>query len=142
MISSHHEFGGHTFKPKTSGDRSFGIIIGLILLALAANSYWHAGARWPYYAGFGAAFLLAGWLRPELLAPVNLFWTKLGLLLGRIVHPIVLSVLFFLVVTPVGVLARLMGKDLLDLNRDKSATTYWIVRDPPGPTAESMHQQF
>ena len=82
------------------------------------------------------------WLRPALLAPLNRVWNKLGLLLGKIVSPIVLGALFFLVITPSAIIIRWMGKDLLNLRRDPKAESYWLVRDPPGPAPESINDQF
>jgi hypothetical protein len=87
-------------------------------------------------------FALIGWFRPSLLAPFNRAWTKLGVLMGRIVSPIVLGGLFFLVIAPISFVFRWMGNDLLNLKRDPNAASYWLVRQPPGPTPESINDQF
>jgi hypothetical protein len=81
-------------------------------------------------------------LRPNVLAPLNRIWTKLGLLMATVVSPIVLGLLFFIVVTPVGLLMRLVGKDPLRLRHDSGANSYWIVRQPPGPPGDTMRDQF
>lgn len=88
------------------------------------------------------AFLLLAMLIPQVLAPANRLWTKFGLLLHNIVSPIALGILFFLVVTPTGLLMRLFGKDPLRLRFDPAASSYWIKRDPPGPAADSLKNQF
>jgi hypothetical protein len=62
--------------------------------------------------------------------------------MNKIVSPLVLGMLFFTTITPLGIFMRLMGKDLLRLKFDKNATSYWIKRDPPGPPPESMQNQF
>jgi hypothetical protein len=80
------------------------------------------------------------WTAP--LRPLNRAWLKLGLLLSKIVSPVVMMVLFYATVTPVGVLMRWAGKDPLRLRRDAAATSYWIPREPPGPAPNSMKQQF
>jgi len=87
-------------------------------------------------------FLLLAVLVPRVLAPANRLWTKFGLLLHHIVSPLALGVLFFLVVTPTGLLMRLFGKDPLRLRFDPAADSYWIKRDPPGPAADSLKNQF
>jgi hypothetical protein len=66
----------------------------------------------------------------------------LGLLLGRIVNPVVTAVLFFLVFTPSGLISRLLGRDLLRLKPARETETYWITRHPPGPQSETMSKQF
>ena len=78
-------------------------------------------------------FLLLALLVPKALAPLNWVWTKFGLLLHKIVSPIVLGVLFFLVFTPIGITFRLFGGDPLRLRFDSKAQSYWIARSPPGP---------
>ena len=85
---------------------------------------------------------LVALIRPTLLAGPNRLWTKLGLLLGAIVSPIALGLLFYSVLTPLGTLSRLKGNDPLRLRRDTSARSYWIPREPPGPPADSMTNQF
>ncbi len=77
-----------------------------------------------------------------MLAPLNRLWTRFGMLLHRIVNPVVLGVLFFLVITPVGLLRRLVSRDPLTLRLDKTRASYWVVRETAGPPPGSMKQQF
>jgi hypothetical protein len=79
---------------------------------------------------------------PWVLTPLNRLWTRLGLFLGDIVSWLALSIVFFLLVTPTGILMRLLGKDLLRLRLETDAESYWIERDPPGPAPDSFLQQF
>ncbi len=79
---------------------------------------------------------------PKLLAPLNHLWFKFGLLLHKIVNPVVLAIMFFLVITPIGLLMRALGKDPLRLRLDKAATSYWIDRTPPGPSPDTLGDQF
>lgn len=125
-----------------SSDRSFGFVFAVVFVVIAA---------WPLLAGKGprewalavaGAFALVAVVRPAVLAVPNRLWMKLGLLMGKIVSPIALGILFYGVFTPLGVLMRLMGKDPLRLKLDPLATTYWIAREPPGPPPESMTNQF
>jgi hypothetical protein len=77
-----------------------------------------------------------------LLRPLNRLWTGVGLVLGRVVNPIVTALLFFIFFVPAGAVLRLLGKDPLRLKPAREAATYWIERQPPGPLAESMTKQF
>jgi hypothetical protein len=139
---SHNEFGRAFHTVKASTDRGFGFVFAAVLAILAAHNLWREGAAWWWEGAASAIFLVLALLRPALLAPLNRAWQRLGLLLGHIVTPFVLGGLFFLVVTPVAMLARLAGKDFLRLRADPTAETYWIVREPPGPDPETMRDQF
>lgn len=134
-----------------STDRGFGLTVGGILLAIAlvrlGLQYWRAGAVVPGWfeivlGGVGVVLLLLGLIAPSSLAPLNRGWTKLGLLLFKVVNPIVLGLIFLLTIVPIGLLLRAFGKDPLRLKFDADAKSYWIQRDPPGPTPDSMPQQF
>ncbi len=76
------------------------------------------------------------------LTSLNRLWMRLGTLLNRIVSPVALGVVYFLAVVPVGILMKLMGKDLLQRRFDSDAKTYWIDRKPPGPDPKSLTNQF
>lgn len=84
--------------------------------------------------------LLLALAAPKVLEPANRLWMKLGLLLGRIVNPIILSLMFFLVFTPIALLLRLFGRDLLRFRGDTQASSYWITRTPV--EASTMKNQF
>ena len=89
-----------------------------------------------------ALFLVIAYTYPKVLAPLNLLWMKFGLLLHKIVTPVILGLLFFVTITPIGLLARACGKDFLRLRLDRGAKSYWIERTPPGPPPQSMKNQF
>jgi hypothetical protein len=118
------------------------MVFGAVFLLLTIRSLWHGTNTWPLYSAIALGFVLVGLFRPALLAPFNRAWTKLGRILGRIVSPIVLGGLFFLVIAPIAIVFRWMGRDLLNLRRDPKAASYWLIRDPPGPTPESINDQF
>lgn len=92
--------------------------------------------------GVAVPMLVSGLFRPQLLAPLNILWFRLGLLLHRIMTPLVMGVLFFLVVTPTALVMRRLGHDPLRLKRPPTADSYWVSRTPPGPDADSMTRQF
>jgi len=89
-----------------------------------------------------AIFLVCALVFPSVLAPLNRVWLRFGLLLHKIVSPVVLGIMFYLVITPIGLLMRALGKDPLRLKFDKQSNSYWIERVPPGPTPESLKDQF
>ncbi len=113
-----------------------------VFFLLAARGLWHGHSTWPVHIVMALGFLLIGLFRPALLAPLNKIWTKLGSILGKIVSPIVLGGLFFLVIAPAALIFRALGKDLLNLRRDPGVTSYWLARNPPGPAPESINDQF
>ncbi|MEX0693934.1 MAG: hypothetical protein WD075_05790, partial [Rhodospirillales bacterium] len=89
-----------------------------------------------------ACFLFAAYFAKPLLRPLNLLWFKFGLLLYKIVNPVVMALLYYTTMVPTGLLMKLFGKDPLNRTFDAEAKSYWIERDPPGPEPESMKRQF
>ena len=127
-----------------SSDRSFGFVMAAFFALVALFPLLHgplSSIRW-WALVVAAAFLALALLWTAPLRPLNRAWLKLGLLLSKIVSPVVMMVLFYATVTPVGVLMRLVGKDPLRLRRNAAAASYWIPREPPGPAPDSMKQQF
>ena len=122
-------------------DRTFGLVMAGALALVALLNGWHHGRMWPWEAALAALFLLAALFRPALLHPLNRLWMKLGLLLHRIVNPIVMGLLFYGTIWPTGAIMRMRGRDLLRLRREPASDSYWIAR-PPGPLPETMKDQF
>ena len=115
-------------KIKISSNRSFGLVFFVVFLII---SIWplldNQNIRiWSLVVSL--IFLILGTLNSNLLKPFNKIWFKFGMILGNIVSPIVMSLVFFLVVTPTGFLMRLFGKDLLKLKKNKN-NTYWIEKN-------------
>jgi len=125
-----------------SSDRNFGLTFAGFFAILAGLSWWRAGERWPYWLGAAAASALLALALPKLLSPFNKAWTKLGLLLFKVVNPVVMFVLFATTIVPLGLIRRALGKDSLRLHFEPDAPSYWIPREPPGPAPESMKNQF
>ena len=131
---------------KVGTERGFGLVFAVVfivisLLPLFTMSDQEGQLRiWALVvAGFFAGTALT---MPRLLAPLNKLWFRFGLLLHKIVNPLIMGVLFFVTVTPIGLIMRSMGKTPLKLGFDKNADTYWITRTPPGPAPETMKRQF
>lgn len=140
--SSLHEVFTRDENIVAGSDRSFGIVMAVAFSAVTSLNAWHSGRLWPWTGGLAALFLAAAFVRPSLLNPLNRIWLKFGLLLHKVVNPIIMALLFFGTVWPTGLVMRLMGRDLLRLKREPDAESYWIVRQPPGPSPETMRDQF
>lgn len=124
---------------------SFGWLFTIVFLLLAGWAGWIGALPWA--AGFAAVavlFLLLTLLSPELLRPLNRAWMALGYLLGRIISPIVLGVMFFGLITPFALVMRLAGRDALKLRAFRATTlqSHWVRRDPVGPAPESFRRQY
>jgi hypothetical protein len=139
--STHEDF-SRDEKVVAGSDRWFGLIMAAAFAALTLLNLWHAGRLWPWTGGLAALLLAAGLFRPAVLHPLNLIWLRFGLLLHRVVNPIVMALLFFGTVLPTGLVMRMLGKDLLRQRWQADTDSYWIPRAPPGPLPETMKDQF
>ena len=125
-----------------SSDRSFGIVMTAAFAVMSLLNWWHDGHSWRWTGGIAVLFLAATLLYPAALKPLNRLWLKFGLLLHKVVNPIMMAFVFFGAVLPTGLVMRALGKDPLRLKRQPDANSYWIERRPPGPAPESMKDQF
>jgi len=137
-----HERFDHEEEVHGSSNRTFGIAFACFfgILGLLPLVFEKGIKLWAF--GVAAVFLAAALLFSTILSPLNRFWLKLGLLLHKIVSPILLGIMFFGVFTPMGLFGRLLGKDPLRLCLDQDAASYWIERKPPGPAPETFKDQF
>jgi hypothetical protein len=140
-LSSHEDF-SRADDLEVSSDRTFGVVFAVFFLAIAL---------WPLFRGHvprwwslpvSGAFLLIALARPGLLHAVNVLWTRVAVILNKVVSPVVTALMFYLIFTPVGMLMRMSGKDPLHLKPESNLKSYWIERRPPGPPPETMAQQF
>lgn len=138
---STHEPAETRTEVRMGSERAFGIVFAVVFALIALWPLVGSGGVRLWALLIAAGFLVLAFLAPRLLTPLNLLWFRFGMLLHRIVSPIVMGFLFFVTVTPIGLLVRAMGKDSLRLKRS-DVKSYWIERDPPGPPPESMTKQF
>lgn len=137
-----HEDLSRKHTARGPSNRSFGFVFSaFFLLVCLAPLRRHQPMRL-WALGIAVGFLAVSLLAPNLLKPMNRLWMQLGHLLGRVTTPIVTGLLFYVVFTPAGLLARLLGKDPLRLSFDPQADSYWQQRRPPGPPPENMANQF
>jgi hypothetical protein len=123
-------------------DRSFGMVMTVAFAGISLVNWWQDGHLWRWIGAVAVLFLVTTLLYPAALKPFNRLWLKFGLLLHKVVNPIVMALVFFGTVLPTGLIMRALGKDLLRLKRLPGADSYWIERRPPGPAPESMQDQF
>lgn len=126
-------------------DRNFGLVLGAAFVVVALLPLVHGGAMRPWAFIPAALLAIPAIVYPKILAPLNKLWFQLGLLLGRVVAPIMMFLMYIIVFTPFALVMRLFGKDPLRRKYDPSARTYWIERgEGPGktPPMGSMKNQF
>lgn len=140
--SSFHETLHRDEVVRGSSDRAFGLVFAVLFAVIGAFKLWHDSVLGWWWLGASGAVAAVALTVPGLLAPANRVWLKFGLLLHRVVEPLVMGILFFAVVTPIGAAMRLAGKDPLRLKREPAAATYWLEREPPGPQPDSIRNQF
>ena len=124
---------------KISSNRSFGLLFFIVFLAI---SLWPLKSQedlrlWAFILAL--IFFVLGILNSKFLTPLNKLWMKFGIFLSSIISPFVMGVVFFMVVTPVGLIMRFLGKDLLRIKKSKFVSTYWISREKQNNT---MKRQF
>ena len=124
-------------------DRSFGLTFAAVFAVLAAWLAYRHGLHWMACLVTAAAFGLVAVTIPTVLHPLNVAWMWFGRLLNRIVSPVVLGLIYFIVFTPVALLFALRGRDPLNRKFDAARPSYWLDRTPPGPDAtRSFPHQF
>ena len=123
---------------KISSNRSFGIVFFIVFLLIALYPLTYSQEIRVWSVIISIIFLVLGLFNSKILTPLNKLWFKFGIFLGKIISPIIMGIIFFLVVTPIGLLMRLLRKDLLNLkyNNNKS---YWIEKNGP---KSKMKNQF
>ena len=123
---------------KISSNRSFGIVFFIVFLLIAFYPLIYNGEIRIWSLIVSLIFLILGLINSRILTPLNKLWFKFGILLGKIISPIIMGIIFFLVVTPIGLIMRFLGKDVLNLkfNANKS---YWIEKTGP---KSKMKNQF
>lgn len=126
-------------KIKMSSNRSFGLVFFFVLIIIGLWPLKNNGDLRIYFIVLSIPFLILGLINSKLLNPLNLLWFKFGILIGSFMAPIVMGIVFFLVVTPTGLIMKMFGKKMLDEPFDKSKKSYWINCNKK---ASSMRKQF
>ena len=124
---------------KKSSNKSFGILFFVVFLGVGLWPLTNDNNPNIYLIIISIIFLILGLLNSKLLSPLNSFWIKFGELLGKIIAPVVMAIIYFLILTPISLMVRLFGKDLLGLKFSKQLKTYWMKRKKD---LGSMDKQF
>ena len=122
---------------KISSNRSFGIVFFIVFLLIALYPLLKDNDLRIWSLVISFIFLILGLINSKILTPLNRLWFKCGLLLGKFISPLIMGIIFFVVVTPIGIIMRLLKKDLLNLKYNKKET-YWI--DKSGPKSKMKNQ--
>jgi hypothetical protein len=138
----HHEDFAFGHAPPRASNRSFGLLFAGIFAVIALVPLWSNEPPRPWALLAAALMMGLATFRSAWLDLPHRAWMALGVALGNIVGAIAMAFVFFGVITPIGLALRLVGKDPLRRARDPLASSYWLERDPPGPTPESMRNQF
>ena len=126
-------------KIKMGSNKSFGVVFFIVFIIISLWPLLNGGQIKIWFFLTALVFLVLGLINSKLLNPLNRLWFKFGMLLGAIIAPVVMGIVFFLVVTPTGLIMKILGKDLLGKKFKKNNKSYWIKRDKPAGT---MKQQF
>ena len=122
---------------KISSNKSFGIVFFIVFLLIAIYPLLKDNDLRIWSLVISFIFLILGLINSKILTPLNRLWFKFGLLLGKFISPLIMGIIFFVVVTPIGIIIRLLKKDLLNLKYNKKET-YWI--DKSGPKSKMKNQ--
>ncbi len=139
--NSHESFEGHA-RQKTGSNRSFGFVLGGAFSLIALWPLFHGEMQRYWALVLAVPLLTLAVFRPDALQKPNEWWAKLGLLLGRIVSPIVMGVIFYLWITPIALILRLLKKPLLSIELEPDAESYWIVRPPADPDPARLRRPY
>jgi hypothetical protein len=133
----------HSFTDiKVSSTRSFAVVFCVVFALIGLLPLISGGGVRVWALAVSAVFLFFTFFFTSVLQPLNVLWFRFGMLLSRIVNPIVMFLIYAVAIVPFGVAARLFGKDLLRLKLEPNSKSYWIDRQPPGPAPDSIEQQF
>ena len=122
--------------------RKFGLLVGGVFAVLGLLFLIRHKAHYPYFLIPGVGLMVSGAIFPRALRTIYIAWMALAFTLGFVMSNVILTLLFFLLVTPIGLLSRLFGKDFLARKLDKHGASYWIPRAHETRTAESYERQF
>ena len=128
--------------PNSNEDiRSFGITIGIILFIISSLLIYYNKESYQLIAIVGSTFIVVGYVLPVLLKPIYLVWMTIAVILGWIMTRVIISVVFYLILTPISLITRLFGEDFLALKKIDS-DSYWNLRDSDYETNQDYEKQF
>jgi hypothetical protein len=127
----------------SQGDlRKFGLTLGVFFLLIGLLWFWKARHGYIYFFSLAVFFLVFAFLAPRLLKPIQKIWMIVALLMGWVMTRVILSVVFYFVMTPIGFIARLMGKKFLDVKNHNGYESYWLIRKSLARNKEDHEKQY
>ena len=129
-------------KTDTATLRKFGLLVGGVFVALGLLFLFRHAHRTPYFAWPGGVLMVLGAVLPRALKWVYIAWMSLAFVLGFVMAHLILALLFYLLITPIGLVARLLGKDFLSQKLDRTAASYWTARKNKPKSAAEYERQF
>ena len=140
--NSFHEDFDHGEEIRAGSPRAFGFVFAVVFGIVSLWPLLNGAPVRLWAVGVACVFAVAATLQPNLLQPLNRLWFWFGMVLHKVVNPLVMGLLFFVTVTPIALIFRLIGKDPLNRKPDPNCESYWIERGPDELTSESMKNQF
>jgi len=123
------------FKKSSQELRKFGITMAIAFTVFGSIFWWRDNHLWQYLYGIGGFFLVFGLILPKVLAPIEWAWMKAAHAMGIVMTYILLTLTYVIVITPIGLLMRIFGKDPLKRKFDPQTASYWVTVDPEGPAS-------
>ena len=134
-VSSHTEI-------EMGSEKSFGIVFGVVFIIIALwPTMFHGGAPRLWALAVAAVFFVLAFVAPQVMKPLNTLWFKLGILISKVMIPVTMGLIFFITVTPIGMIRRMKNPDPLKQKLDPEAESYWVVRNGAADQ-QSMRKQF
>jgi FtsH-binding integral membrane protein len=122
--------------------RNFGFLMACVLLIVGGWLWWKSAATWPYVLGAAALLAVISFAAPMSLKPFYRVWMVFALIMGWVMTRVVLTLVYYLVLTPIGLLGRVFGEQFLHLKRSKDSDTYWVRRTGPAREKGDYERQF
>jgi len=129
-------------KEEKTNLRKFGVTVGIVILLISASLYFLDEDSFIYFGIIGILLLLFGFILPNLLKPLNKVWMTLAIILGWFMSRVILFILYYVIITPIGFLLKLIGKDFLNRKIDKTSQSYWEIREKKITEQIDYERQF
>jgi hypothetical protein len=129
-------------KSSKSDLRKFGLSVGIVLGLLGGALWWKGRDSYPYFLVVAAFLVSSGMIFPSVLKPLQKVWMTFAVVMGWIMTRVILTVAFYMVITPVGMILRILGKDFLNRSFEKDASTYWVAKSDEVSSKNTYEKQF
>jgi len=122
--------------------RKFGLSVGIVLFIISALLFWFDKTSYLIFGIIGVSLIILAIVYPKLLKPFNKVWMSIAIVLGWFMTKVILIILFYIILTPIGIIAKIFGKKFLNLKKDKAVNTYWEYRKDEKISKSNLENQF